>query len=235
MFETQTPYLVPLTTRFYRVMLRPTFRGLFHLLSKIIITGVEHVPRRGPYLIAINHVSLYEPPFVLAFWPVAAEAVGAVDIWKRRGQASIARLYGGIQVHRGEYDRQLLDAMLAVLHAGRPLLIAPEGGRSHSPGMRRAFPGVAYVMEKAQAPVVPVGVFGATDDFLQRGLHGDRPRLEMRIGYPVRLPPVDGKGEARRASLQRNADLIMTHIAALLPPEYHGVYADHNHPSQETA
>jgi hypothetical protein len=37
---------------------------------------------------------------------------------------------------------------------------------------------------------------------------------------------VEGSGEARRASRQRNADLVMKHIAALLPPEYHGVYTE---------
>jgi hypothetical protein len=48
----------------------------------------------------------------------------------------------------------------------------------------------------------------------------------MAIGESLFLPPVDGKGEARRLARQRNADLIMIHIAALLPLEYRGVYAD---------
>jgi hypothetical protein len=46
----------------------------------------------------------------------------------------------------------------------------------------------------------------------------------MRIGRPFRLPPIQGKGEARRESRQRNADLVMAHIAGLLPEEYRGVY-----------
>jgi hypothetical protein len=48
----------------------------------------------------------------------------------------------------------------------------------------------------------------------------------MRIGAPFWLPPIEGKGEQRRSYRQRNADLIMQRIAVLLPPEYHGVYAD---------
>jgi hypothetical protein len=40
------------------------------------------------------------------------------------------------------------------------------------------------------------------------------------------LPPIEGKGEARRLARQRNADLLMKHIASLLPLEYRGVYAD---------
>jgi hypothetical protein len=73
--------------------------------------------------------------------------------------------------------------------------------------------------------VIPVGILGTTDDFLKRALRGKRPTLEMRIGAPFTLPPLEGRGEQRRLARQRNADAIMQHIAALLPPEYHGVYA----------
>jgi 1-acyl-sn-glycerol-3-phosphate acyltransferase len=73
-------------------------------------------------------------------------------------------------------------------------------------------------------PVVPVGIVGTTDDFLERALHFKRPRLEMRIGEPFTLPGVQGKGSERREALQANADQIMQAIAALIPPEYRGVY-----------
>jgi 1-acyl-sn-glycerol-3-phosphate acyltransferase len=212
-------------TRILRATLRPIFRGIFHILSRVCITGRENIPRSGPYLIAINHVSLYEAPFILAFWPVAPEAAGAADIWSRPGQATLARIYGGIPVHRGEYDRSLVETMLQALDSGQPLLIAPEGGRSHTPGMRRGLPGAAYVVDRAAVPVVPVGLVGTTDDFLSLALRGKRPTLEMRIGKPLRLPPVEGKGKARREARQRNVDRIMLQIAALLPPEYRGVYA----------
>ena len=219
-------YTVPLRTRLFRAIMRPAFRAVFHLLSRVRMSGRQHIPTRGAYLIAINHVSMFEPPLILAFWPVAPEAVGAVDIWERRGQSTLARLYGGIPVHRGQYDRELLEKMLAALNAGLPLLIAPEGGRSHSPGMRQALPGVAYVMDKAQVPVVPVGIIGASDDFLSLALKGQRPQLEIRIGPPVLLPPICGKGEDRRKARQENVDLLMKRIAALLPEAYHGYYAN---------
>jgi 1-acyl-sn-glycerol-3-phosphate acyltransferase len=225
---TDQGYRIPLHTRLLRVVLRLLFRGLFRLLSRVRITGEENVPKSGAYLITINHVSLYEPPFAMAFWPVSAEAAGAVDIWDRTGQSALVRLYGGIPVHRGEYDRKLIDTLSSVLKAGRPLLIAPEGGRTHTLAMRRALPGTAYLADLAGVPVVPVGVVGTSDDFLERALHQHRPEIEMRIGPPFRLPPITGKGEERRCARQRNADLIMRKIAALLPAEYHGVYAENS-------
>jgi 1-acyl-sn-glycerol-3-phosphate acyltransferase len=227
-------YSIPAHTRLLRFLLRPVFRALFRLLSRVKISGLENVPREGAYMIAINHVSLYEAPFILAFWPVAPEAVGAVEIWQRRGQSTLARIYGGIPVHRGEYDRHLIDKMVAVLRSGRPLLIAPEGGRSHTPGMRRGLPGVAFVVEKADIPVVPVGIIGSTDDFLAKALRGKRPPLEMRIGNPLRLPEHSNERGARRDTRQQNVDLIMKHIASLVPREYRGVYTDYGDNLQAT-
>jgi len=91
--------------------------------------------------------------------------------------------------------------------------------------MQRALPGAAYIVEKTGVPVLPVGIVGTTDDFFARAIRMHRPTIEMRIGKPLILPPVEGKGAARREALQANADQIMLAIAALIPPEYHGVYA----------
>ena len=217
-------YQIARSTRILRAILRPIFRGIFYLLSDVKIEGRENIPANGAYLIVINHVSLFEPPIVLAFWPVAPEAAGAADLWDRTGQSTLARLYGGIQVHRGEYDRELIDTLLQVLRSGLPLLIAPEGGRSHSIGMRRAMPGAAFLVDQADVPIVPVGICGTSDNFLKKAFALKRPRIEMRIGQPFRFPPIRGKGEIRRTARQRNADQIMLKICELLPEEYHGFY-----------
>ncbi len=219
-----TQYSVPLHNRIFRRAFRPIFRLIFHLLSQVSIIGKENIPSRGGYLITINHISLFEPPLMMAFWPTPPEGAGAVEIWQRSGQSLLVRLYGGLQVHRGEFDRQALEKMIAALKSGRPLLLAPEGRRSHAPGMQRALPGAAYIVEKTGVPVLPVGIVGTSDDFFDRAIRMQRPKIEMRIGKPFDLPLVEGKGASRREALQANADRIMLAIAALIPAEYHGVY-----------
>jgi 1-acyl-sn-glycerol-3-phosphate acyltransferase len=196
------------------------------LLGRVRLSGLEHVPRGTAYIAALNHTSIFDAPLMLAFWPESIPAIGAANVFDKPVQGQIVSLYGTTPVHRGEYDRALIDNMLGTLRAGYPLLIAPEGGRSHAPAMRRARPGIAYVVDETRVPVVPVGILGASDDFLKRGLRLERPLIEMRIGQPFTLPPLEGRGPARRESRQRNADLVMQHIAALLPPEYRGVYGD---------
>lgn len=225
MDSTHFSYTVPLHSRLLRPILRPIFRGIFHILSRVRVFGKENVPRGGSYIVAFNHVSLFDPPLMVAFWPVALEAAGASDLWSRPGQNILVRLYSGIPVYRGQYNRKMFQATVDVLKAGRPLLIAPEGGRSHTPGMHRGLPGVAYITEIARVPVIPVGVVGATDDFFTIAIRGKRPTIEMNIGIPFHLPPLDSLGMKRQAARQHNTDLIMEQIAALLPQEYHGVYA----------
>jgi 1-acyl-sn-glycerol-3-phosphate acyltransferase len=220
---------------FLRWLLRLIFRLIFRILGNVSVTGLENIPKNGAYIIAINHISIVDPPFVVAFWPQAPEVVGAKEIWERKGQSTLIRLYGGIRVHRGEYDRNLLETMIKVIESGRPLLIAPEGGRSYSPGLRPALPGVAYLADKTKAPILPVGIIGSTDDFLKQAFKFKRPHLYMRIGEPIFLPPIQGRGETRKVELKRNADLLMYEIAALLPPDYQGVYAIRDLPSSETS
>jgi 1-acyl-sn-glycerol-3-phosphate acyltransferase len=219
-------YQLPWQNQLSRTVLRPVFRGLFHLLASIKVQGAENIPYRKPYIAAINHISTFDPPFALAFWSENIEALGASDIWERKGfgQNLLVRLYGAMPVHRGEYDREAMNRVVRVLKSGYPLLMAPEGGRTHVTAMRQARPGLAFLVELADVPVVPVGIFGTTDDFFQKAIRGARPTLEMKIGRPITLPPVKGRGEERRLARQRNTDLIMAHIAGLLPPAYRGFY-----------
>jgi 1-acyl-sn-glycerol-3-phosphate acyltransferase len=201
-------------------------RSIFHILSPVTIKGAENIPYGKPYIVAMNHISLFDPPFIAAFWKETLEIIGAATVFEKPGQKQLLKSYGVIPVHRGEYDRQLIERMLGALHDGRPLLIAPEGGRSHETAMRQAMPGVAYIFEKAKVPIVPAASIGTTSDYWERAKRGERPPLTLRIGRPIHLPPLVSKGAQRRESRQRNADLVMSHLAGLLPEEYRGVYAE---------
>jgi 1-acyl-sn-glycerol-3-phosphate acyltransferase len=219
-------YRVPFRYQLSRPAIKAVFRLIFHILGNVKIIGKENIPYGKPYVVAMNHISIFDPPLAGSFWPEHLEIIGASDVFERPGQSQVLRIYGVIPVHRGEYDRALFQRIISIIEAGYPLLIAPEGGRSHVTAMRRAQPGVAYIVEKTEVPVVPVGIVGTTDDFWQRAKRGERPHLEMRIGKPIDLPRITEKGAARRESRQRNADLVLQYVAGLLPEDYRGVYAD---------
>lgn len=218
-------YRVPWRHRLVRPPLRWLFRQILRGLLRLEWQGWEHIPPRGPYLIVYNHVSILEPPLLLAFWPYPAEAIAAVEVFGRTGQNWLVRLYGTIPVRRGEVDRQLLNTLTEVLRSGYPLLIAPEGGRSHVPGLRRAWTGVAYLLEQVPVPVVPVAVVGSTDAAVREALRLRRPPVRVRVGEPFTVPEPP-EPMPRKAVRRWKTDYIMRRLAALLPWEYRGVYAD---------
>ena len=221
-----TIYRIPLRFKIIRPITKAVFRLIFHVLAQVKVVGRENIPYGKPYVVAMNHVSIFDPPFVAAFWPEQLEIIGAADVFDKPGQGQILKIYGVIPVHRGDYDRVLLTKIIHIIKSGLPLLIAPEGGRSHVPAMRRAKSGVAYIVEQTSAPVMPVGLVGTTEDFWQHAKRGERPALEMRIGKPITLPEITAKGNERHEVRQYNADLVMRHLAGLLPEEYRGVYAE---------
>lgn len=219
---------LPWKVRLFRAVGRPVFRLLFHILSDVETVGKENVPERGGYLVSANHLSIIDPPLIIAFWPRPLEAAGAVDVLDRPFQGWLMRSYGAVAVHRGEADRAVLEAIIARLNAGLPVLLDPEGRRSHVAGMQQARPGVAYLAARSGVPVVPVGVTG-TESATAAWRRLRRPRLRMVIGKPLHLPPIDLRSPERKQALRANTDRVMRAIAALLPPEYRGVYG---HPSE---
>lgn len=207
----------------FRAVGRPVFRILFHVLSRVEIEGLGNVPTRDGYLVACNHVSIYEPPLVLAFWPTVLEVAAAADVFDRPQQGTLVRMYGSLPVHRGAFDRRLIEAMVAMLKAGRGVLIFPEGGRTHSPGLRQAWHGTSYVAAKAGVDVIPVGVVG-TESLAQAIRSHHRTRLRMIIGEPVSTPSIDLRSPDRKRALLSHSETIMRSIASLLPETYRGVY-----------
>ena len=228
-------YPQPTSLKIRRFFVKRIISGLIRLLFRVEIIGKENIPGDGAYLVSHNHVSIIDPAWVGSWWPTNLEVVGAAELWKRTGQSWVVRSYGTLPVHRGSPERELLRTMTNVLKAGSPLLIAPEGTRSHVAGMVQAQPGIGYLIDQAGAPVLPIGIVGSTDADLKSALKLKRPRMTMRIGKPFTLPPIEGSGAERREARKHNTEIVMLKICELLPEEYWGVYADKYREYRKTA
>jgi 1-acyl-sn-glycerol-3-phosphate acyltransferase len=112
-----------------------------------------------------------------------------------------------------------LGGALDVLAAKGAVAIMPEG-RPTRGALTKAKPGVAYLASQHNAPVVPIAVYGH-DRIFKYWPRMRRVPVKIRIGEPFHLAAENGKAHG---DYQRKADLVMTHIARLMPPDYHGVY-----------
>ncbi|MEJ2733377.1 MAG: lysophospholipid acyltransferase family protein [Anaerolineae bacterium] len=198
-------------------------RFLLRILSRVEIEGLEHVPDQGPYLLVSNHLHWLDPPVLGTSFPHRA-VVFAAEKWENHWfLGPFLRSMGAIFVNRGEADRKALRQALAVLNGGGILGLAPEGTRSKTGTMQRGRSGAAYMAFRTGSSLVPVVAWGQEEVFPSlRRLR--RATVHVAFGPAFRPPPVEGKASA--AQVHAFAEEIMYRLAAMLPPEYRGLYKD---------
>jgi 1-acyl-sn-glycerol-3-phosphate acyltransferase len=196
---------------------------LLRLLSRLEIDGLEHIPSQGPYVLLTNHLHWLDPPALAVAFPHRAY-VFAAEKWERHWLLGpFFRSLGAIFVNRGEVDRKALRRALAILEGSCVLGMAPEGTRSKTGGLQRGRSGAAYMALRTEARLVPTAITGQEQVFpsLRRFR---RATVHVVFGPPFEPPTVEGKASA--AQVHDFAEEIMYRMAAMLPPEYRGVYSD---------
>ena len=202
----------------YRVSY-PVVWALIFLLSRWQIRGKENVPREGPLLVVANHMTNLDPPLLSVSLGRYVVFMAKEGLFRHKLTGYFVRGLGAIPLRRNGIQREALVAAEKVLADGYALAVFPEGMRSRSHKLRRAFPGAASIALQTGVPVLPVAITGTE---AVRGMAWlRRPQLTVTFGQPFCLPLTDnktGRGEC--------AEYIMERIAELLPENYRGVYAN---------
>jgi 1-acyl-sn-glycerol-3-phosphate acyltransferase len=185
------------------------------ILTRTTVTGWENLPKKGPLILVGNHVAVLEAAMMALYAPWLVEIIGAGEIPLDPSYVRYVNWYGYIPIQRGEMDREALNSALGVLKQGGVVGIFPEGGIWEST-VKRARTGVSWLSYQGNAPVVPIG-FGGIDGALANAAKLKRPRITMNIGQPI--PPVGANMDAksRKAALEEAANMIMDHVADLIP------------------
>ena len=111
-----------------------------------------------------------------------------------------------------------------ILDNGIILGMFPEGKRSRNGKLTMGKSGSAVIASRANVPLLPVGITG-TDKIKGMNWLWRRPEIVINIGKPFKLPFVDGR--LNKSQIKLLTSQLMGEIAALLPPEYQGVYKEH--------
>jgi 1-acyl-sn-glycerol-3-phosphate acyltransferase len=208
-----------------RDVLRSVISGLYKLLTRVEVSGLENVPEKGSFILAVNHLSRLDPPLVYVLLKRKDVTGLAADKYKKNLIFRwIVEAVDAIWINREAADFHAMREALKYLEAGGILGIAPEGTRSTTGGLITAKTGVAYLAGKANVPILPCAVYG-TELALKKLLHLQRLTIRVLFGKLFVLPIIDRRD--RDGSLRQNTDEIMCRIAAMLPPAYRGVYAGH--------
>jgi 1-acyl-sn-glycerol-3-phosphate acyltransferase len=208
------------TALFYRFT-KLVFGLMLLVWTRKQVVGLENVPRRGPLILASNHVNLLDPPLLAVLMPRRIIYMGKVELWRTPIIGPLYTLAGFIPVQRFGADLPALRKAEKVLRQNQVLGMFPEGTRSRKPGLGKGQPGTAIIALRSGAPIVPVAVTGTAGVAVPRSFFRIT-RVGVVFGKPFELP----KGRRLSAELvEECAERIMKEIAVLLPEEYRGVYA----------
>ena len=194
------------------------------------VTGLEHVPRTGPVILASNHLSFADSVVIPVVVPRKVVFLAKSEYFTAPGlRGRLTRAWfeslGMLPVDRDDTRSALasLDTALEVLARGEAFGIYPEGTRSRDGRLYRGRTGVAHLALTARCPVVPVGLVG-TERLQPVGARLPRVvPVTVAFGDPIEVvgrydgvPP----GRARREV----TDEVMADIQRLTGQEQAGVY-----------
>ena len=215
-------------------MSKHTFLRIVRAIARVVLAVIARIEiignvdyQTGGYIIAANHVGRLEAFLVMLLADrddivmILAEKYKKYAFWRY-----VARKVDAIWINRFDADFAALRAVLKRLEAGDMIAVAPEGTRSPTATLLPGKPGAVYLAAKSGLPLIPIGIVGTEDAVVKYRLKRFK-RLDItaRIGEPYTLPPMPRAG--RDEWLQAQTDDLMCRIAALLPPDHRGVYADH--------
>lgn len=221
MAQERRPY-PPLNMTLYRIV-KFTFLGLFRVLARLHVTGLENIPQEGGFIMLSNHLSVIDSPLMFVANPRTLYVLAADKYERHVLFGPLLRVAGGIFIDRANPGKESIRQVLAVLHDGYCLGMAVEGTRSKTGGLQPGKSGAAFFATRAGVPVIPTAIWG-TDTVISELKRLRRPHLYLHFDEPIYLP----QGRPRSEQLEAYTEDFMVRLARLLPEQYRGVYRDHS-------
>ena len=181
---------------------------LIHTVYRVRAEGLEHVPEDGPCVVVCNHVSYVDAVAIAACVRRPVRFVMDHRIFAMPVLSFVFRTMGAIPIAPAREDPALKERALAqaadVLARGEVLGIFPEGRLTPDGELGEFRPGLADILARTPAPVVPMALKGLWGSFFSRAANGKAMRrlrgVWSRIGL-VAGPPI-GASDATPARLK---------------------------------
>jgi 1-acyl-sn-glycerol-3-phosphate acyltransferase len=220
-----------------RCLVSAGLRGILRILCKAdlsdYISALDRLRDAGygsdaesPYpapILVFNHINFLEVPMLVAFaWPRLVTGLVQSKAWKNAFMAFLFDSYAAIPIDREGSYFQTFRQVHNALKGGFFVAIAPEGTRSGTGVLGRGKAGVVQLALVSGAPILPLGHFGG-QHFWQNLKGFRRTPFRFNVGRPFRF-----KCEGRPGKTEQEEMLteLMGQIAALLPEELRGAYAE---------
>lgn len=207
---------------------QPGFDAIWYPLSRVIqmisrdlfdlqVSGLENLPKQGPFILSSNHQSYIDPVVMASVLPrhqmENSFAVGTSEIF---GEGFMRRLARWLRVVVLDPDANLIPAMRAGaygLRQGRILVLYPEGERSIDGTPRIFKKGAAILSIHMQVPIVPVAIDGFYEAWPRgKSFFQKLAPLRMVIGKPINPPPESEASEAAYEKLTADLKTVIVEM-----------------------
>lgn len=214
-------FVVPVTYWLLATFARVAVRVYF---PRLRVAGLERVPRTGPAIVVSNHMNYADPCVLLGVLPRRVVFLTMKKMFGWPVAGLLPRMLGALPVGRRGPTVETMRASLHALREGRALVVFPEGERGRG-GLIRGMAGAALLAQRSGASIVPVAITGTERVrwpwVLLLPFLG--PKITVTVGEPFTLAR---PGRTTSRSAQDAIDDVMRRIAALLPEDYRGAYAN---------
>lgn len=204
--------------------IRKSFAALVRVTCRPVITGLDHVPAEGGFIVASNHLSFLDSVIIQAISPRPVSFFAKAEYFtqpglKGRAMKTFFESVGSVPVERDRKAASVeaLHRLGRIASEGHGVGIYPEGTRSRDGRLYRGKNGVGWLAVATGLPVVPVGLKG-TQHLQAADSSAIRPhRFELHMGEPLQFEKL---GEKHPLPARREATAqIMDAIAALCGQE----------------
>ncbi|MFP6901534.1 MAG: lysophospholipid acyltransferase family protein [Opitutales bacterium] len=190
----------------------------FRIFHRLRVHGLENVPKKGSFILAVNHASFFDPPIAVCRLPRPVHFFARSSLFRGFFGKLIANL-NAIPVNQdGDSDVKAIKSVLGLLRKGDSLLLFPEGTRSFDGGLQEAQRGIGMIACRTGVPVLPARIFGSYESF---GRHRKWPKIGQRMtivyGPMILSMEIDPGGDYDKR-YETAADRVMRVIAKIRLP-----------------
>ena len=185
---------------FFYYFCRDLTGALPRLVSRTHYDGMERVPKTGGGLVIANHISHFDPSFLMAKFPRVAHFMADKPLLEIPIFGRMLEWGHVFAIDRTKSDRGALRTAMARLEAGNLVAIFPEKGIRHGKtsvlGGAELPIGTASLWKMMDVPVIPMVIIGTDQLYAWRNWFR-RPRIFVRAGRTLPADKAASREELR--------------------------------------